>query len=259
MKNTIWPQRSGRYLVVSLLVVAFAFAGYAAFAGFGGRLTEVVIEIDPTAEGLFLIQNHDIERRLDDSPFGVLAGQSLKRVDVEALEAYLTADPFVRRAQVYVRFDGTLHVDIEQHEPILRVHDRRGADYYVSPEGAIVPLSKHAVARVPVLTGEVPSLERAVRDTMPIAAYPLAKRISEDELLRALVEQIEVKDGEYTLVPKLGSAEFLLGKPVDLDAKLHRLEAFIKGVYPESGWDHYERVDLRYDGLAFAKQAPDRA
>ncbi len=255
MKNTTRSPRPGRYIIVSLLVVAFALASYSAVAGFGGRLTQVRIEIAPTAEGLFLIQDKDIERRLDDGPFGVLTGQSVKAVDVEALEAYLSADPFVRQAQVYVRFDGTLHINVEQHEPILRVHDRRGSDYYVSPEGAVLPLSKHAVARVPVLTGDVTPLQKALRDTLPIEAYALAKAIADDELFGALIEQIEVRKGEYTLVPKLGTTEFLLGRPTDIDDKLRRLRAFINGVYPESGWDHYERVDLRYDGLAFAKQA----
>lgn len=257
MKNTFRSVRPGRYVVVSLLVVAFAFAGYAAFAGFGGSLTEVAIEIAPTAEGLFLIQTQDIESRLDDGPFGVLQGQAVKRIDIEALEAYLAADPFVREAQVYIRFDGTLHINIEQHEPILRVHDRHGADYYLSPTGAVLPMSKHAVARVPVLTGDVRSLNKAVLDTVPVEAFALAKAISDDELLRALVEQIEVKGGEYTLIPKLGTAEFLIGRldgTKGLDDKLRRLHAFINGVYPESGWEHYQRVDLRYDGLAFAKQ-----
>lgn len=259
MKQTLRSTRPWRYLVVSLLAVSFAFATYAAISGFGGRLEGIAIEIAPTAEGLFLIQDKDVERRLDDSPFGQLVGQSVKHIDLNAVEAFLTDDPFVDKAEVYVRYDGTLRVSIRQYEPILRVHDRRGVDYYLSPRGDVVPLSKHAVARVPVLTGQVRGFKAAANDSLPIPAFALAARIAGDPFLSAFVEQIDLRDGEYTLIPKIGTAEFLLGSLEDLDEKLHRLDAFVRGVYPDSGWEFYERVDLRYDGLAFGTKAPSRA
>ena len=236
---------------MSCAAVAIALIAYALAGASSARLEQVAIEIAPTADGLFLIQTKDVERRLDDGPFGPLTGASVEGVDIHALEAYLSADPFVASAEVYVRYGGTLHIAIEQYEPLLRVHHRAGADYYVSPDGTVLPLSKHAVARVAVLTGEVPSFEDAARDSLPIEAHALAAAVAADPLLHPLVEQIDLQDGEYTLIPKLGSARFVLGDLDDLDGKLRRLRAFVSGVYPEKGWDYYTRVDLRYDDLAF--------
>lgn len=250
MKN-LRSARPGRATLVAALAVAFALATYAFYGTSAARLDRVVIEIAPTTGGLFLIQTKDLERRLDDGPYGALAGTPLAELDARAVEAYLEADPFVENAEVYVGYDGTAHVTIRQYEPILRVHDRGGADYYVSPDGTVLPLSKHAVARVPVLTGTVPSFEEAARDSTPIPAHRLAAAVAADPLLSPLVEQIDLRDGEYTLVPKLGAGRFVLGGLDGLDDKLRRLRAFVHGVYPDKGWDYYRRVDLRYDGLAF--------
>ena len=98
--------------LVSVLVVATAILAYALTGSATERLAEVVIEIAPTKQGLFLIQTKDAERRLDDGPFGPLTGKAIEKVDVQALEAYLEADPFVARAEVYARYDGTVYVSV---------------------------------------------------------------------------------------------------------------------------------------------------
>ena len=240
--------------LVSVAAVGVAILAYSLMGSATERLAEVVIEIAPTNQGLFLIQTKDVERRLDDGPFAPLTGKAIEKVDVAALEDYLEADPFVASAEVYARYDGTVHVSLVQYDPILRVHHRGGADYYVSPEGTVLPLSKHAVARVPVLTGEVPGFEEAARDSVPIEAHALAAAIAADELLAPLVEQVDLRDGEYTLIPKLGTARFVLGPLDKLDDKLHRLRTFVFGVFPEHGWDYYGRVDLRFDKQAIGTQ-----
>ena len=254
MKRLHRRRRPVGYALVACLVAGFTYATYVALTGFGGRLTEVVIEIAPTRDGHFFIEQADLERRLAEGPYDIGIGHAVRDIPVQALERYLSDDPFVANAEVYLRFDGRLHVAVEQHEPILRVHDRRGADYYLSPAGEVLPLSKHAVARVPVLTGDVRPFARAARDTVPIEAFGLARLIAADELLAPLIEQIDLRRGAYTLVPKVGTGEFLLGDLRDLEGKLERLRGFILGVYPEKGWEHYGRIDLRYDKLAFGSR-----
>lgn len=246
--------RPRRATLVSLAAVALAIVAYALAGSSTARLQRVAIEVAPTGDGLFLIQTKDLERRLDEGPFGPLTGADVDVVDVEALEDYLAEDPFVASAEVYVRYDGTVHVAIAQYEPILRVHDRGGPDYYVSPDGTVLPLSKHAVARVPVLTGEVRPFKDAARDSLPIPAHALALALAGDELLGPLVEQVDLRGGEYTLIPKLGSGRYVLGPLDDLEGKLHDLRAFVLGVYPDKGWDYYGRVDLRFEDLVFGTQ-----
>ena len=236
-----------RPLLVGVLFAAFTLAVYAALSRRASRITELVVEIQPTPTGLFFIQRQDVERRLDAGPQGVLIGENIEAVRLEPLERFLRRDPFVAEADLYTGYDGRLHVTIRQREPLLRVHHRRGPDYYLGPGGEVLPLSKHDVARVPVLTGDVPPFADAAADSLAIDAFALARRLGDDALLGALVEQIEVKDGVYTLVPKLGSAVVTLGTLEDLDDKLARLHTFLRGAVPEVGWDAYHSIDLTYD------------
>jgi cell division protein FtsQ len=97
-----------------------------------------------------------------------------------------------------------------------------------------------------VLTGDVPSFAEAIADTLRLEVFTLAKALHNHDFLGALIEQIDLRKGEYTLVPKIGSAEVLLGDLTDLDFKLHKLDAYFRGVVPEIGWDAYSEVDLRF-------------
>lgn len=248
MKHQLQSTRLWRQLLMALGFGAFTLAAFAALTRQSSRVTDVVVEIQPTSEGLFLIQGSDVTQRLDGGPQGALIGQAINQLAFAPLEQVLEQDPYVQNADLYTGFDGKLHVTITQTEPILRVYHRGGQDYYIGPTGEVLPLSKRDVARVPVLTGTVPSFKEAVADSFAIAAYPLAKALHQDELLSALIEQIVVRKGEYTLTPKLGTASIRLGELTNLDNKLDRLHTFLHGVTPELGWDAYRSVDLRYDG-----------
>jgi len=166
---------------------------------------------------------------------------------LSALEDFLREDPFVEDADIYTGFDGKLNVTVVQCQPILRIHHRTGNDYYLGPKGEVLPLSKHDNARVPVLTGDVPSFKEAISDSFALEVFELASSLHEDELFKVLVEQIDYRRGEYVLVPKLGAAEITLGNLRNLEDKLHKFKAYIQGVLPEKGWDAYEDIDLRFE------------
>ena len=248
------PRRPWRYLVVAALVAAFGIVAFNALTSGRAYVTDVVVEVRPTPEGLFLIEANDVRDRLDAGPQGVLAGQPVGALAFDRLEGFLREDPFVADAQLYTGYDGVLRVVVEQKQPVMRVHDRRGADYYVGPAGEVLPLSKHDVARVPVLTGQVRPFAEAAADSFALEAYALARALADDALLAPLIEQVDCRGGNYVLVPKLGTADFQLGALADLDEKLFRLRAFLLGALPEVGWDYYETLDLRYGGQVVAKR-----
>ena len=247
MKQTLQSTRLWRRAFVGLLVAAFTFAAYAGFTRMGNRIVEVVVEIQPTPNGQFLIEGSDIQKRLDAGPDGVLVGQSIDKLELSSLEDFLREDPFVADADIYTGFDGKLNVSVIQCQPILRIHHRTGNDYYLGPNGEVLPLSKHDNVRVPVLTGDVPSFKEAIADSLRLEVFVLAKALHQDELFRVLIEQVDFRRGEYVLIPKLGSAEITLGNLEDLENKLRKFKAYIQGVLPEKGWDAYKDVDLRFE------------
>ena len=251
-----------RRMFIGFLVAAFTFAAYAGFTRLGNRVVDVVVDIQPTPTGNFLIEGSDVIKRLDAGPQGVLIGQSIDKLELSALENFLRRDPFVADADIYTAFDGKINVFVTQCQPILRVHHRTGQDYYLGPNGEVLPLSKHDFARVPVLTGDVPSFKEAIADSLTLEAFVLAKAIYEDKLLSALIEQIDFRRGEYYLVPKMGAADITIGNLNNLDKKLKKLNAYIQGVLPEKGWEAYENIDLRYSkqviGTANGKRSVKR-
>ena len=256
MKHKIGLSGRARRYVSMLTTFALIVGAYLAWQSRDTSVREVAIEIEPTADGVFLIQQSDVEQRLDASPIGSVIGQSTKHLNLSELEDFLEEDPFISSADIYVSFGGRLRVQVYQSTPILRIHDRTGADYYINEHAEVQPLSKHAVVRVPVLTGNVRSFKSALRDSSALPVYQLAMAIQQDPLLQPLIEQISVEGNEYTLIPKLGTGQFLLGDLQDLDKKLDRLDVFIRGVFPQVGWEHYSRVDLRYEGLVFGRKRP---
>ncbi len=246
MKQKLQSTRLWRRTLVGLLVAAFTLAAYAGITRLGSRIVDVVVDIQPTPTGSFLIESSDIEKRLDAGVHGALIGQSIDKLELSELEDFVREDPFVDDANIYTGFDGVLNVRITQREPILRIHHRTGSDYYLGPNGDILPLSKHDNVRVPVLTGDVPSFKEAIADSLTLEVFVLAKALYDDELFSALIEQIDFRRGEYILVPKLGSSDISLGDLTYLDKKLYKYKAYIQGVVPEMGWDAYKNIDLRY-------------
>jgi cell division protein FtsQ len=258
MKQTLQPARLWSRILVGFLVASFTLAAYAGITRLGSRIVDVVVDIQPTPTGSFLIEGSDIKKRLDAGVNGALIGQPIDKLELSELEDFVREDPFVAEANIYTGFDGILNVRIIQREPILRIHHRTGNDYYLGPNGEILPLSKHDNVRVPVMTGDVPSFKEAIADTATLEVFVLAKALQEDELFSALIEQIDYRRGEYVLVPKLGTSDVTLGDLSDLENKLYKYKAYMQGVVPEMGWDAYNNIDLRYGdqviGTANAKR-----
>ena len=259
MKHTARSRGPWRYAFAGALFVTFGIACFAALTRQGARVIDVAVEVTPSRDGTFFIEGSDVVERLDAGPYGALVGQSVDALDLQALERFVEADPFVQKADLHTDFEGRLRVSVEQATPVLRVHDRRGADYYYADDGSVLPLSKRGAARVPVLTGDVRPFARALADSTAAEPYVLARALAADELYGPLIEQIEMRDGAYTLVPKLGRTSYLLGDLTDLPGKLHRLRAFLETVTPQAGFDAYRRVDLRYDGQVVGTRRERRA
>jgi cell division protein FtsQ len=82
-----------------------------------------------------------------------LEGTELGRLEVERMERVLEEDPFVLDAEAYIDQQNVLHVRITQREPLLRVLDNNGGNYYLDKNGVKMPPSKNFAARVLVATG----------------------------------------------------------------------------------------------------------
>jgi len=223
----------------------------------GSAIEQLDIVINPLPGGYRLIDTSDV-RELIYSSFGYhLEGQSQNIVNVDRLERVMEDDEFVLDAEVHINTQKEVKIEIWQREPVLRVIDNNGLNYYLDKDGNKMRLSKHFTARVLVATGNLPPhstdfLEKEKHLLKDL--FQLAHLIRADEFYRSLVEQVHTNKGEFILIPKVGDQKIRFGKIEDASKKLKRLQIFYENGMPYEGYSKYETLDLRYDGQVVAQR-----
>lgn len=216
---------------------------------------DLIIKVEPLGDDHFLIKEKEV-KRLVQQAFGTdLVGEVLDRIDVEKVELTLEQEPFILDANVYFDAANQVNVDVQQRQPLLRIMDNNGLNYYLDENGVKMPPSKHYAARVIVATGAIPPYTPDYREKKQHILkdlFFLTNYVNGDEFLKPLVEQIHVSKGEYWLVPKVGDQKIILGSLAQLDEKIEKLKIFYKEGISREGWQRYERIDLRFDGQVVA-------
>lgn len=219
----------------------------------GSRLAQDIhIKIQPISGNHYIV-DEDVLKIILDKTNQDLETIVIGRLNTRTIEDSLKADPHVLDAEVYVDAKDHIYIEIEQREPILRIKDNAGRDYYLDKEmGIAIPPSEHDVARVPVATGEIPNYRDRYWESSVnrlTSLYHVAKYIFEDDFLRPLIEQIHMeKDGDMTLVPKLGHHNIIFGSDDRLEEKFRHLKIFYKEALPYHGWEKYKALSLKYKG-----------
>lgn len=218
----------------------------------GAAVSGLLANITPLKDGFYLLNEEDIPLIIEDRFAHPLTVFNVGQVDIERLERVLEEDPFVLKAEAFIDAEGRVNVNIVQREPIIRIKDNNGLDYYLDKDGNQMPPSKHHTARVRIITGTLPPYEdKCLTNKKHFLhhVFELNNKLRNDEFLDALVEQIYVnKRGELVLSPKVGKQTILFGQYQNVDDKLKRLKIFYREGLPYKGWKVYKSFDLRYDG-----------
>ena len=217
------------------------------------------IQIEPTAHAdSNLITADEVDAILRTSFTYGIADNALKNIDVGRAERILEKNPFVKNADVYIDNTNTINVEIEQREPIVRVIDGEGRNYYLDEAANYMPLSEHHTARVLVLTGFIqphePNFMKLPRHRLK-NLFELTQIVRADEFFYHLIEQIHVsQNGDIIFIPKLGKQQILFGKYLNIEEKLQRLKIFYKEALPRTGWAKYEMIDIRFKDQIVCKK-----
>jgi cell division protein FtsQ len=182
-------------------------------------------------------------------------GQSLTKSTKENLalkemEAQVNAHPLIKNAEVYVKIDGSLGVQIEQRTPIARVNHNDSAPYYIGIEGEVMPLSSNFSARVPLVTGV------SSKDIKEV--HELITFIREDSFLEKHIIGIDKKtNGDFVLTPRTYSYKLVLGKVDKLALKFNNYKAFYKKAHNDKTVGDYNRITLKYDNQVVCTKKGD--
>lgn len=220
---------------------------------------EIVVDITHLSDGESdFIKEKDIKEIVKRAFEADLSVAKIGQVDVKRVEAILEKDPFIENAETFIDASSNLNIKITQREPILRVIDNNGLNYYLDKYGTRMPLSKYFSARVPIVTGAVPPhvndfLERKKYGLKDV--FLLVQRLNADPFFAPMIQQIIVDpSGEFTLIPILGDQKIRIGTLDDLDEKLERLKTFYKEAMPYEGWKTYRSISVKYKNQIVCKK-----
>jgi cell division protein FtsQ len=225
-----------------------------------GLVKDLVVEVQHLSDGENdFIKERDIKEIIRRSfDYDIEKEVRVGQVEVQRVEQVLEQDPFIENAESFIDANNFLHVKIMQREPICRIIDNNGLNYYLDKKGTKMPMSRYFSARVPIVTGAVPPhvpnfLER--KKYLLKDVYDLVNHLEKDAFFKPFIQQIYVDaGGDFTLIPILGDQKIRIGNLSNLEEKLERVKVFYKEAMPYEGWKKYASISVKYDGQIICKK-----
>ncbi len=251
--NVRWKQmRYDRIAWILFLVVVVLVLLSAAMRRSQDFISSVEVYIKPLSGGASLLNENMVRQRLVGAFGNALRGIEIGELDLLRVEQVVEEDPFVANADAYIAQNGDLHLRVEQREPILRVLDNNGGNYYLDKTGAMIPFSPLHTPRVLVATGHVAPYTADFltkkKNTLR-QVFQLALMLQNDPIWSVFIQQIHLNQAqEFILIPLVGDQKIFLGNLRNIEDKMRRLKIFYQEGMPYAGWRKYESISLKYDG-----------
>lgn len=221
--------------IIVYLLVSFSFIAEKKDAI---TLTNIKVKIKDSIDSGF-VSNKEIER-IVKSQYPNWVGSSVHSINKEILEEKINKVPYVKKAEVYSSLSGSLVVEINQRNPVVRI--LQGQGYYIDEEGKNMPLSTKYTSRVLVVSGAVN--EQLIKEEL----FDLVKFITNDEFWNSQITQIHVNnEKEYILVPRVGDHKIELGGIDNYQEKFKKLYALYTDGFAKTGWNKYNKINLKYE------------
>lgn len=167
--------------------------------------------------------------------------------DLGALERRLLASDKLQDANVTLRSDGRVYIDVTPMVPVARVFDPAEPSYYINATGKRILAELRYHIDVPVLVGSFDSIHPAKR------LLPLLDKIANDASIGSMVATVtQEPDGNIILIPTIVGHVINFGDTSMIDDKFDRLRRFYRQVSPTMGWDAYDTVAVKWRGRVVA-------
>ena len=162
-------------------------------------------------------------------------------INIPLLEENLRKHPLVLGAEVFSTWEGVLHVEIVQKEAKARMAN--GLDMmYVDESGGTFPLSAHATARLPLLTGLEDSLQR-------VEALQMLSHATTHPAFPGGWSALDRDDrGRYTAYPDWHPHAIRWGAASRFDEKAHKAHSLYAQLLQAKSLDSLRWMDVRFAG-----------
>lgn len=199
--------------------------------------------------------------------FDSLRGKCIDSINTGIIESVLVSNPYISKADVFKSVTGKIRIDVERHEPLVRIISNSGENFYLSREGYVLPANATFTPRVMVASGYIDEKYGAVKELnygfygenpeeLPVlsAIHFLAAELENHNYLDKYIEQIFInKEGEIELVPADGDHYIIIGDVQDLQKKFRNLMAFY-GAGKLKVNDGFESLNLKFKNQVVCKK-----
>ncbi len=191
-------------------------------------------------------------------------GNSIDSLQLEKMEKLILSEQHsIKSAEVFFTADGTLHIDLIQRKPILRIINYDNTGYYIDDEGALMRLSHKYSSHILIANGNInqpydlrytTNVSELNDENIPgngkllFDLYTLAEYINNDDFWKAQIQQIYVtNNNEFELIPKVGDHIIQFGKIDNYKKKFRNLMLMYTKSFKAEGWNKYKIINLKYD------------
>ena len=234
------------WLLVSSATVVLLIA---ATRNQNGKLCKEVVVNIKGANAVGYVSKQHILNTISGGRPDLMPGQLIKTFDLQQLEKLLERNLWIRNAELFFDNNDVLHVDVTEREPVARVFRVDGESFYIDELGDELPITNDQVARVPVFTS-FPNETTAARkkdSVLKQQVKEMGQFILKDEFWMAQIDQVNINNYEFELMPKLGNHIIQFGDAEKIEPKFDRLLLFYKKIMNKTGWNYYSTLDVRYD------------
>ncbi len=214
----------------------------------GKHCKDVIVTIKGI-DGTEYVSKKQILKTISGGRPDLMKGQLIRTFDLQQLEELLETNLWIRNAELFFDNNDVLHVDITEREPVARVFRVNGESFYVDELGDQLPVTNDQIARVPVFTSfpNETTKERKKDSVLQEQVKEIGHFILKNDFWMAQVDQLNINNYEFELVPKLGNHVILFGDGNGIEPKFNRLLLFYKQIMNKTGWNYYSALDVRYN------------
>ena len=216
---------------------------------------EIVICIKDSADYHFVTKRQLLNLVYGNN--GRILGRPVKSISTSDIENRIDVLRELEVAEVYISFDGSLHVFVDQRNPVMRIIPNEGGDFFMDEDGFMFRRRNLYTPRLHIVEGNinitpamldrVSVLDTTIKNTILKNVYQFVNYINSDNFWSAQIDQIYVDSrDEIDLIPRVGNHLIHLGTFENYKGKLKNLEAFYEKVLPEVGWNKYSNINLEF-------------
>lgn len=240
MRNTV---------IVSSWIIGFAGLGLGLCVAAQPRGSQVVtghtVRIhQPKDQALLVVADLAPEFRSVGAPW---TGSSPKEINIPLLEEKIRAHDFVKNAEVFSTWDGTVRTIVKQKTAKARIVSGLQS-VYADAQGGVFPISKHDSPRLPLVSGVHTS--REIRQ-----ALQLLERASQHSAFPGgwYALEFDQRTG-FTAFPEWHSHRIAWGPSTQFADKAHRTKALYAHALQHQYLDQLDRIDVRFaDQVVFTR------